>query len=463
MTDKQQKMHTTGTEADQFSRLEITTFQLLSNSIRNTLRRNGIRTLGELRSYAKDRSLASLSNIGSVSVEVLADFIQNPVKYLPQNTFLPQDCDNSSVPNTSKVQKSKKPWNVIAPVFQHIHEELKPLPLSIFYLHGQQKGLVEPLRRNGYTKLGELENIPFAQFMTLVGKEKATILLEMESTLTLPLAAVAKIYIDELDETLKQPLLSHAHGHSLQKISESRGLSIETVRQKEKSALRHLSIVLEPLLSRLLSEKGIIFLSELDNFWGNCEQTEILMYWAKNNPHLTFYKPFDVLLPGTTDTDCISEKLLAIAEAFVGPGIFLQEKLPELKKLLRSLPYDFVTTDNFLNFIQQNKYFIHGNILEKDRINYGFLCAALIHLYFPSGFRTGDADDMVRLRKLFRQVYGCELTYNRSLLFTRLRENTRELAPGILVALDDIPEDFLRTVQKKLKISGAAGSPMTEN
>jgi len=232
------------------------------------------------------------------------------------------------------------------------------------------------------------------------------------------LNAVSRNFISQFSDAFlnlkdsdKNVIIKRGEGFTLDEIAEKIGLTRERIRQIESRVSRNLIVFVESLAANFIDEQYLSFdndflfesLQDRDlvaAFKGVCKYSEKYEFVSWNQKYYL---------------KSISSKfvqLSRIVEELVGDGIDIREIEDQLHKKLEEIGLDFLSIDDFYDFLSYRGYHQFGNIWAKNKDRFRLISDVIIKNDFPGGLKLNNEMN----EDLSRFIRICKLEYNLNLV-----------------------------------------------
>ena len=440
--------------------LEITN---LSARAKNILMRNKLYTIGAVMNFVQDNDLRSLRNMGQKTFEEITALLQSAdfqvgVKTSPDSIevlfagnsyhlfveFCERNCiytlsdlegfDFSLLLNepgfgVGKLNSIKEKYHhllhddtstqnnveqdtTVIDMPPEILVEPSNVDLDISYLHfaGITPKNNAKFFENGYSKIGDLQNITLGKLMQMFGRTKGIETLEKIKLFEKPLLTIATEQLNSHKGNREFDIyVDRANKKTLQEIAHNYGLTRERVRQIEAKFFKEFSPLFGSLVEQHMVQNNLSYITTQDvlDFFDDDAFDTVIMYTLKESYSLEYLSFADIFIKKQTETQNTEERLKKITDDFIGDeGINFFESLSQIEEMLNTANLEFISTDAFLNYLIERGSYFYGDFVFLRKQPYAKLCQLLIAKHFKDGIFLYSEEDINKLRKLFNEEYG---------------------------------------------------------
>lgn len=439
--------------------LEITN---LSVRAKNILMRNNLYTIGAVMNFVQDNDLRSLKNMGQKSFEeimallhssdfqVVTNVASDSIATLfAGNTYhlFVEFCERNCLSTLSDLEgfdfslllnepgfgtgklnaikekyysllqevssdKQKEEHGVPSEVRPEIIIDQSNINLGIPYLRfaGISAKNNAKFFENGYSKIGDLQNITSGKLMQMFGRTKGMDILDKIKIFEKPLLIIATERLNEHKGTREFDIyVDRANKKTLQEIADNHGLTRERVRQIEAKFFREFSPLFGSLVEQHMTCNNLSYITTQDvlEFFDDDAFDTVIMYTLKESFSLEYLSFADMFIKKTSETQDTKAKLNKLTYEFIGEdGINFFESLPKIEEMLNDTNLGFISADAFLNYLIEIRACFYGDYVFLRKQTYTKLCLILIAKYFKDGINLYSDEDINSLRTLFHSEYG---------------------------------------------------------
>ena len=337
-------------------------------------------------------------------------------------------------------------------MFSYINDQLAELPIVFLEVFKISSKAINRMQYYGYQTVGALENIPIGKLTRIVGRNHIDSFIEIEPFLYNNLVGLFETILVQQSGTNDYDMtLLRSKGLTLQEIGERYGVSRERIRQLISKYLLYLKYFMKPISDFLMGSKGYISVNDLTDLYDNDDYTSIILYWCKKSGYLKYISDFDDFIPLDSDFSQINEKLVNVTENIVGEGIKISEHLEELEEAILELRTPYITLDNYLSFLRSHGYKTYGDYVVQGKASYGYLCSRIVADRFPNGIKMYDHHDLSLLRQYALEEYGdIGISDNDRALTARLADYLVLCGRGYAIAKESVhvEPEFLKEIKE---------------
>ena len=207
---------------------------------------------------------------------------------------------------------------------------------------------------NGYSKIGDLQNITVGKLMQMFGRTKGIETLEKIKIFEKPLLTIATERLNAHKGNREFDIyVDRANKKTLQEIADNYGLTRERVRQIEAKFFREFSPLFGSLVEQHMTLNNLFYITtqEVLEFFDDDAFDTVIMYTLKESYTLEYLSFADMFIKKKSETQNTEEKLHKVTVEFIGEeGINFFESLPQIEDMLNAADLGFISTDSFLNY-----------------------------------------------------------------------------------------------------------------
>lgn len=385
-------------ESDMNDNIEIENIPELSNRSKNTLRRNGVFSLGQLKKIIKDEKLLILKNLGKQS----KDEIMAVVKIYSEKAE--SGCNKVEIQRGDEAENKKEFENTM---FGYINNQVAKLDISVLKMLGIATRTINTLNNRGIVKVENLQNISVQSLARIVGNSNIEKFKSIESDLKKNITELlGDIWEQMSEEDEFQMVLKKSDGFTLQDIGELKGITRERVRQVIKKFNDKVEPLVMEIVSHFMYPKEYVTLQELLDIYDNDDFDKVLINWCKSSEKLEYLDFAEVFVLAGEDKNYYENEILKIAIDFIGEGIDLYENIEELDSILHKNGFSYIDVGDIMSLVQKYGYKVYGSYIVKGKQSYGFLCARIVAKKFPNGIKLHEGVDLDLLRRYVLEEYG---------------------------------------------------------
>lgn len=442
--------------------LEITN---LSARAKNILMRNKLYTIGAVMNFVQDNDLRSLKNMGQKTFEEITALLQSAnfqvtsnesndsiATLFSGNTYhlFVEFCERNSISTLSDLEgfdfsvllnepgfgvgklnaikekyysllqednsatSNDEPNEVVVEVRPTMLIDPSNAELGIPYLRfaGISAKNNAKFFENGYSKIGDLQNITVGKLIQMFGRAKGIETLEKIKIFEKPLLTIATERLNSHKGNREFDIyVDRANKKTLQEIADNYGLTRERVRQIESKFFKDFAPLFGSLVEQHMIQNNLSYITTQDvlDFFDDDAFDTVIMYTLKESYSLEYLSFADIFIKKQTETQNTEERLKKITDDFIGDeGINFFESLSQIEEMLNAANLEFISTDAFLNYLIERGSYFYGDFVFLRKQPYAKLCQLLIAKHFKDGIFLHFEEDINKLRKLFNEEYGSD-------------------------------------------------------
>ena len=442
--------------------LEITN---LSVRAKNILMRNKLYTIGAVMNFVQDNDLRSLKNMGQKTFDKIMALLQyanfqvasnesndSIATLFSGNTYhlFVEFCERNSISTLSDLEgfdfsvllnepgfgvgklnaikekyysllqednsatSNDEPNEVVVEVRPTMSIDPSNAELGIPYLRfaGISAKNNAKFFENGYSKIGDLQNITAGKLIQMFGRAKGIEILEKIKIFEKPLLTIATERLNSHKGNREFDIyVDRANKKTLQGIADSYGLTRERVRQIEAKFFREFSPLFGLLVEQHMIQNNLSYITTQDvlEFFDDDAFDTVIMYTLKESYSLEYLSFADIFIKKQTEAQDTEEKLRTLTDDFIGDdGINFFESLSQIEEMLNAASLEFISADAFLNYLIERGAHFYGDFVFLRKQPYSKLCQLLIAKHFKDGISLYSEEDINKLRSLFYEEYGGE-------------------------------------------------------
>lgn len=444
--------------------LSLSVLEIINLSVRakNILMRNKLYTIGAVMNFVQDNDLRSLKNMGQKTFEEIMDLLQSSnfqvtasetsdsiASLFAGNTYhlFVEFCERNCLSTLSDLEDfdfslllnepgfgvgklnaiKEKYYSLLQDVSsapqrgEHISAIETPptiiidpsnINLGIPYLRfaGISAKNNAKFFENGYSKIGDLQNITLGKLIQMFGRAKGNDILDKIKVFEKPLLIIATERLNEHKGTREFDIyVDRANKKTLQEIADNYGLTRERVRQIEAKFFREFSPLFGSLVEQHMTLNNLFYITTQDvlEFFDDDAFDTVIMYTLKESYSLEYLSFADMFIKKQNETQDTEAKLRGLTDELVGDdGINFFESLSQIEEMLNTADLGFISADAFLNYLIESGAHFYGDFVFLRKQTYARLCLMLIAKHFKDGITLYSDDDINQLRTLFHEEYG---------------------------------------------------------
>ena len=413
---------------------DITSIPGLSIRSKNSLLRNGIKNVIQLKAAYESGTLNNIHGIGPSAIIEIERILENAEPVGANGTGEIEE--QLSAPGIEPLSDAVEEPAQIPLMFVELDEELFDFNVNLLEFFSIPRKCIYMLRAKGIEKLGDLYKIPKAQLTSIVGEEAIGIFNELENKLQLSTEdLICEVLAVQRNDICYQIALDRADRITIQDLSEKYSIPKTRTSDYDKKFLSFLGSLFGPLINKHTKETGYVTFRELNEIFDNDEYTKLLMYWCDKSGNINQLKFAHIYIPQSISVIKITNGLNEIADSIIGDGADIPSCKEAIDTELKNRGYYYINLDSFVDFLKANGYKMHNDFIARSNVSYGYLCSKLIEKYYPDGFKLYDAESLEQLRIYAKQEYGdIELPSKNSSVSSTVSEYTVFCSKGVVVS-----------------------------
>lgn len=448
--------------------IDIILISEMSNRCKNTLLRNGIRTLSELRECYNSGKISSLKNVGKIIQDEIKEtlgkdnftLIQRRIPisyYFPfmsygafldycvhigihyvdelsnisnEEIMLVPECPPRKAKEIISIIEKMEERNLIQRrfrseepsvnlsrneivqknkvlMFEEINDQLLNMRVSALYYMGIPKECIRKLNDREFYVLDNLRNVSEERLAAVVGSEFLPKFRDMQNILRCPTHDVVNTFFDNHSDSVEyQVMLARVNGDHYNQLALKYNMTSAQIKDLEIKYLKALDGLLTPLVNSQFSEKGYFAIRDIKDSLNDNRYADIIAYWLDKSGKYNNLKFAQIFVPIKLHPQDVINNLYDIAEEYVGDATDISSCSASIEEKLKSLGYGFIDIDSFIKFLISIGYNQYACFVTWKNVSYGYLCSKLIEKYYPNGFMLYDPEELDHLRDYAVQEFG---------------------------------------------------------
>lgn len=295
-------------------------------------------------------------------------------------------------------------------VFESVHKDVSNLSIRVLTTFKIKSNLVIYLESNGIDTIGKLKGYSILSLSDAIGARMATKIADLNETFTKPVIEILTDFVNHNKNRVYYDVyIRRSHGDTLQDIALDMGITRERVRQIELHFFKQIQLLCERIGMCFIDSKGYIQEQDLKKICNDQDIESIVRYTLKRSDlyeYLNFASLFLLSRKGDkTHKDCFLE----IASDIIDGGFDIVESTDDLRLILESQGYGFISIASFYQLLKMNGYHNYGPFIIKGSQSYAYLCAKIIEKDYPEGIKLYDHAALDGLRKKVWDKFGTDV------------------------------------------------------
>lgn len=346
---------------------------------------------------------------------------------------------NETINNINTLNKDN---SVCVGLFNFINCDLLDEDIDYLKIFNIRHKIINTLKSNGIYKIKDLSGIQNTVLKRMLGYQNVIYLTNLDKYLSSdPINNLLYVF-DTTKNTKEFNICSLRVNKTLQEIGNIYNVSRERIRQLQDSYLEIITIALNPIIKKLLSNSNHFDEMDLYNLIKNNSYTAISVLGLKEKSNLDYLSYANIFLQKTNEN--IPDKIEKIIFNNLKDEICITTDMRFIIKELWLNGYDYIMVKHIINFLLNIGYTKFGDYMFKTKPSYAILCSKIISERFPKGMHK-NSENIKILREEFKKEFGFELDSDDRAISTRLDDYLVICGRGKVTTSDHvhIDEDLL--------------------
>lgn len=400
------------------TKLLISNITNLSVRTKNILMRNGLFTISDLLEFVEAKDLHNLKNLGEKTYKEICELLVFPEKSIP---IKKADTNKKVVHSNAEVPQ---PDNTC---FLNINKSNENLELSYLKYADIAPKIIERLFVNGYTKIGDLNNLTMSGLYHIFGRTRSSEISKQLYTYEKPLIEItSELLLKNKNNREFEIYIKRANNKTLQEIAEEYDMTRERIRQIESKFAKWFEPLFSSLVKNYMSENNLSYINTQDvlEIFDDDDFDTVIMYTLKNSDSLEFLSFADMFVKKQNATQDTKSTLHELTLEFVGEGISFFDNLPKLADMLNDFGLDYISEDAFLNYLIEINACFYGDYVTLKPMTLSKRYTIIVNKYFKDGINLYSDEDINLLREyVFKEFGECNLPKQNRAIGARLADS----------------------------------------
>ncbi|MCO7121665.1 hypothetical protein NIA71_06840 [Ihubacter massiliensis] len=325
--------------------------------------------------------------------------------------------------------------------FSKLHDSNKKLPIDTLKYLDVRRSAINSLIAAGCDTLESLSRLSARQCAEIIGVKNYRLLLNNVEPLETGISSIGEALLDHIAQSEGYgALLKRVYGDTFDMVAKEYQVTKQRVQQIESGFLSSLSDILYAvaLEQKEPGTASYIHLEKILDVYDNDDYDMIFQYTLCKDKRIAYIEEAELFVLKEHEEDNIEERIMEILSEFVGEGINIIEESERLTEYLEENGLSYLSAEDAVAFLAARGFYRTGEHLTKKK-SYGYLCAKLVHKYFPKGIAVYQPEQLALLKSYARKEYDLENVPDSDRAFgVQVMRNLVLWDRGVYISIEDV-------------------------